>query len=43
MFHALLIFSLLTKDKVRHGLLAEIVLIFILEMQLDLPLAEVCH
>lgn len=32
--------SFLTKDKVRHGLLAVIVSILILEMQLDLPLAS---
>lgn len=35
---ALLILFLLTKDKVRHGLLTVIISILILEMQLDLPL-----
>lgn len=38
--HALLILFLLTKDKVRHGLLTVIISILILEMQLDLPLAN---
>lgn len=38
--HALLILFLLTKDKVRQGLLTVIISILILEMQLDLPLAS---